>query len=72
MEINPFQNILHIIFYLIFMSNIFNLDNLEDFSEKINIDELYEKKRQQDLNKLALFNKLSINDTAFELPVCSF
>lgn len=40
------------------MSNIFNLDNLEDFSEKINIDELYEKKRQQDLNKLALFNKL--------------
>lgn len=40
------------------MSNIFTLDNLEDFSEKINIDELYEKKRQQDLNKLALFNKL--------------
>lgn len=40
------------------MSNIFTLDNFEDFSEKINIDELYEKKRQQDLNKLALFNKL--------------
>lgn len=40
------------------MSNIFTLDNLEDFSEKINIDELYEKKRQQDLNKLALFNKI--------------
>lgn len=40
------------------MSNIFTLDNIEDFSEKINIDELYEKKRQQDLNKLALFNKL--------------
>lgn len=40
------------------MSNIFTLDNLEDFSEKLNIDELYEKKRQQDLNKLALFNKL--------------
>ena len=40
------------------MTNIFTLDNLEDFSEKINIDELYEKKRQQDLNKLALFNKL--------------
>jgi hypothetical protein len=40
------------------MSNIFTLDNLQDFSEKINIDELYEKKRQQDLNKLALFNKL--------------
>jgi hypothetical protein len=40
------------------MSNIFTIDNLEDFSEKINIDELYEKKKIQDLNKLALFNKL--------------
>lgn len=40
------------------MSNIFTLDNIEDFSEKLNIDELYEKKRQQDLNKLSLFNKL--------------
>ena len=40
------------------MSNIFTIDNLQDFSEKINIDELYERKRQQDLNKLALFNKI--------------
>ena len=40
------------------MSSIFTIDNLEDFSEKINIDELYEKKRHPDLNKLALFNKL--------------
>ena len=40
------------------MANIFTLDNIEDFSEKLNMDELYEKKRQQDLNKLALFNKL--------------
>jgi hypothetical protein len=40
------------------MSSIFTIDNLEDFSEKINIDELYEKKRQHDLNKLILFNKL--------------
>lgn len=40
------------------MSTIFTIDNIEDFSEKINIDELYEKKRQQDLNKLALFNKI--------------
>lgn len=40
------------------MSNIFTLENLEDFSEKLNIDELYEKKKQQDLNKLALFNKM--------------
>lgn len=26
------------------MSNIFTLENIEDFSEKINIDDLYEKK----------------------------
>lgn len=40
------------------MANIFTLENVEDFSEQLNIDELYEKKRQQDLNKLALFNKI--------------
>ena len=40
------------------MANIFTLENIENFSEKINIDELYEKKKQYDLNKLALFNKL--------------
>jgi hypothetical protein len=43
---------------MILMANIFTLENIDDFSEKLNIDELYEKKRQQDLNKLALFNKL--------------
>ena len=40
------------------MANIFTLENVEDFSEKLNIDDLYEKKRQQDLTKLALFNKI--------------
>jgi len=40
------------------MANIFTLENIEDFSEKLNIDELYEKKRQYDLSKLALFNKI--------------
>lgn len=40
------------------MSNIFTLENVEGFSQKLNIDDLYEKKRQQDLNKLELFNKL--------------
>ena len=40
------------------MYSIFTLDNIADFSEKLNIDELYEKKRQYDLNKLALFNKM--------------
>ena len=36
------------------MANIFTLENFTDFSEKISIDELYEKKRQTDLNKLEL------------------
>jgi hypothetical protein len=40
------------------MANIFTLENIDNFSEKINIDELYEKKRVQDLTKLALFNKI--------------
>jgi hypothetical protein len=40
------------------MANIFTLENIEDFSEKISIDELYEKKRKQDLKKLELFNKI--------------
>lgn len=40
------------------MANIFILDNISDFSEKINIDELYETKKNANLNKLALFQKI--------------
>jgi hypothetical protein len=40
------------------MANIFTLENIENFAEKISIDELYEKKRQYDLNQMHLFNKL--------------
>lgn len=40
------------------MANIFTLENIADFSGKLNIDDLYEKKRQYDLNQLALFNKI--------------
>lgn len=40
------------------MSNIFALEKFDNFSEKINIDELYEKKQQNDLNKMTLFNKI--------------
>ena len=40
------------------MANIFTLDNISDFSEKLNIDDLYESKRHSDLNKLSLFNKI--------------
>lgn len=40
------------------MANIFTLENIADFSEKLNIDELYEKKHQYDLQKLELFNKI--------------
>jgi hypothetical protein len=40
------------------MANIFTLENNEDFCEKINIDELYEPKKNNDLNQLALFQKI--------------
>jgi hypothetical protein len=40
------------------MANIFTIENVADFSEKINMDELYEKKKQYDLSKLELFNKI--------------
>jgi hypothetical protein len=40
------------------MANIFTLENIDDFTEKINIDELYDYKKNNDLNKLALFQKV--------------
>jgi hypothetical protein len=39
------------------MINQYLLD-MEDFNEKINIDDLYEHKKKQDLNQLKLFNKI--------------
>ena len=32
------------------MANIFTLENVEDFSEKLNIDDLYEKKTSTRFN----------------------
>ena len=52
------------------MSNIFTLDNVEDFSEKLNIDDLYEKKRQHDIMKLELFNKM-LNSVHKKIKVTS-
>lgn len=40
------------------MANIFALENFDNFSEHLNLDDLYEKKRNQDLSKLVLFNKI--------------
>jgi hypothetical protein len=40
------------------MANIFTLEKFDDFSEQIDIDELYEYKKHNDLNKLALFQKI--------------
>lgn len=41
------------------MTNIFTLnDNIDELSDKINLDDLYERKRQSDLNNLELFNKI--------------
>jgi hypothetical protein len=40
------------------MANIFTLEKMDEFSEKINLDELYEKKKMHDMEKLELFNKI--------------
>jgi len=40
------------------MTNIFTLGDMDDFSEEINLDELYEKKKQLDLSKLEIYNKI--------------
>ena len=40
------------------MSTIFTLDTNDDFSEKLNIDDLYETKKQRDLDQLDLYNKI--------------
>jgi len=40
------------------MSHIFTLGKEEDEVHNINLDELYEKKRELDLSKLSVFNKL--------------
>jgi hypothetical protein len=42
------------------MSNIFTLGDIDNdnFAEQIDLDELYDKKREHDLSKLEIFNKL--------------
>ena len=40
------------------MTHIFTLGDEEEESGKLNLDDLYERKREQDLNKLSIFNKL--------------
>lgn len=40
------------------MDTIFTLDDEDDDNIKINLDELYERKKQTDLNTLAVYNKI--------------
>jgi hypothetical protein len=40
------------------MSNVFTLGDMDGFAEQIDLDELYDKKREHDLSKLDIFNKL--------------
>jgi hypothetical protein len=40
------------------MDTIFTLGDASDESTKINLDDLYERKQQQDLNSLSLFNRI--------------
>ena len=40
------------------MASIFNFNDDDDGNGKINIDELYEKKHQDDLNRLSTYKKV--------------
>lgn len=40
------------------MDTIFTLDDTDDDNIKINLDDLYERKKQNDLNTLATYNKI--------------
>jgi len=40
------------------MASIFNFNDDDDDTDKINIDELYEKKQQDDLNRLSTYKKI--------------
>tara|TARA_B100001057_G_scaffold448625_1_gene489113 strand:- start:155 stop:712 length:558 start_codon:yes stop_codon:yes gene_type:complete len=40
------------------MSTIFHLNDLDNFEENINIDDLYEKQKDEDLRKLEIYNKI--------------
>lgn len=40
------------------MNNIFSINDEEDYNEKINLDELYEKKKQHDITTTNNYNKI--------------
>ena len=40
------------------MDSIFTLNDDQTISDKINLDDLYETKRQHDMDKLHIYNKL--------------
>jgi len=40
------------------MDTIFTVQDMDDFSDKLNLDELYERKQKHDLSTLATYNKL--------------
>ena len=40
------------------MANIFAINNVENFTEKINLDELYERKKKLDIVQLETYNKM--------------
>ena len=40
------------------MNTIFTIDNIDDYNEKINLDDLYEKKKQHDISTTNNYNKI--------------
>tara|TARA_B100000902_G_C27095957_1_gene806280 strand:- start:250 stop:840 length:591 start_codon:yes stop_codon:yes gene_type:complete len=43
---------------MLIMETIFTLNDIDDENQRVNLDDLYEKKKQQDLSTLSTYNKI--------------
>ena len=43
---------------MLIMETIFTLNDIDEENQRVNLDDLYEKKKQQDLNTLSIYNKI--------------
>tara|TARA_Y100000389_G_C17463920_1_gene523914 strand:- start:1153 stop:1749 length:597 start_codon:yes stop_codon:yes gene_type:complete len=43
---------------MLIMETIFTLGDIDEENQRVNLDDLYEKKKQQDLNTLSVYNKI--------------
>ena len=43
---------------MLIMETIFTLGDIDEENQRVNLDDLYERKKQQDLNTLSIYNKI--------------